>query len=94
MLSKKFIGKCNLLNSTICQELFNMGIIWNFQMTHCIIKNMYANKLFEIGIIYYYFICYVFFGSSAQLHLMHSLAWDDPEDKKDLHNAIRASTPG
>ncbi len=22
------------------------------------------------------------------------LAWDDPEDEKDAHNAIRASTPG
>ncbi len=54
MLSKKFIGKCNFLNSTICQELFNMGIIWKFQMTHCLIKNMYGNKLFEIGIIHYF----------------------------------------
>ncbi len=25
---------------------------------------------------------------------MHSLAWDDPEDKKDSHSAIRTSTPG
>jgi hypothetical protein len=25
---------------------------------------------------------------------MHSLAWNDPEDKKDAHNAMRASTPG
>ncbi len=25
---------------------------------------------------------------------MHSLAWDDPEDEKDAHNGIRASTPG
>ncbi len=25
---------------------------------------------------------------------MHSLAWDDPEDKKDAHSAIRTSTPG
>ena len=25
---------------------------------------------------------------------MHSLAWYGPEDKKDAHNAIRASTPG
>jgi hypothetical protein len=25
---------------------------------------------------------------------MHSLAWDDPEDKKDAHKAIRTSTPG
>ncbi len=24
---------------------------------------------------------------------MHSLAWDNPEGKKDAHNAIRASTP-
>ncbi len=54
MLSKKIIWKCNLLNLTISQELFNMGIIWKFQMIHCIIKNMYANKLFEIGIIYYF----------------------------------------
>ncbi len=60
MYSKKIIGKCNLLNSTICQELFNMGIIWKFQMTHCLIKNMYANKLFEIGIIHY-FLYVIFF---------------------------------
>ena len=25
---------------------------------------------------------------------MHSLAWDDPEDEKDAHNAIRTSTLG
>ena len=25
---------------------------------------------------------------------MHSSAWDDPDNKKDAHNAIRASTPG
>ncbi len=25
---------------------------------------------------------------------MHSLAWDDLEDKEDAHNAIRTSTPG
>ncbi len=25
---------------------------------------------------------------------IHSLAWDDPKDKKDAHNPIRASTPG
>jgi hypothetical protein len=25
---------------------------------------------------------------------MHSLAWDDPEDKEDAHNATRTSTPG
>ncbi len=58
MLSNKFIGKCNLLNSTICQALFNMGIIWKFQMIHCMKKNVYANKLFKIGIFYHYFICY------------------------------------
>ncbi len=42
---------CNLLNSTIYKELFSMGIICKFQMIHCIIKNMYANKLFKIGMI-------------------------------------------
>ncbi len=72
MLSNKFIGKCNLLNSTICQALFNMGIIWKFQMIHCIIKNVYANKLFKIGIIYHYYILCFFFGSSAQLRLITS----------------------
>ncbi len=25
---------------------------------------------------------------------MHLLAWDDPEDEKDAHNAIKTSTPG
>jgi hypothetical protein len=25
---------------------------------------------------------------------MHSLAWDDPKDEEDAHNAIRTSTPG
>ncbi len=25
---------------------------------------------------------------------MHSLAWDDQEDKKDAHNTIRTSIPG
>ena len=25
---------------------------------------------------------------------IHSLAWDDPEDKKDAHSAVRTSTPG
>ncbi len=25
---------------------------------------------------------------------VHSLAWDDPEDEEDAHNAIRTSTPG
>jgi hypothetical protein len=63
MLSKKIIWKYNLLNSTICQELFNMGIIWKFQMTHCLIKNMYANKLFEIGIIFYFLYVMFFLGA-------------------------------
>jgi hypothetical protein len=25
---------------------------------------------------------------------MHSLAWDDPGDEKDAHNAIKTSIPG
>jgi hypothetical protein len=25
---------------------------------------------------------------------IHSLAWDNPEDKVDAHNAIKTSTPG
>jgi hypothetical protein len=25
---------------------------------------------------------------------MHSLAWDNPEDKKDAHSTIRTSPPG
>ncbi len=37
----------------------------------------------------------VYFGvANGTACTMHSLAWDDPEDKKDAHNAIRASTPG
>jgi hypothetical protein len=37
----------------------------------------------------------VYFGvANDTACTMHSLAWDDPEDKKDAHNAIRASTPG
>jgi hypothetical protein len=37
----------------------------------------------------------VFFGvANDTACTMHSLAWDDPEDKKDAHNAIRTSTPG
>ncbi len=52
---------CNLLNSTNYQEFFSMGIISIFQMIHCIIKNMYANNSFKIGIIYYSFIFYVSF---------------------------------
>jgi hypothetical protein len=31
---------------------------------------MYANKLFKIGIFFLFFICYVCFGSSAQLRLI------------------------
>ncbi len=30
---------------------------------------------------------------STEACTMHSLAWDDPEDKKNAHNVIRASTP-
>jgi hypothetical protein len=37
----------------------------------------------------------VFFGvANDTACIMHSLAWGDPEDKKDAHNAIRTSTPG
>jgi hypothetical protein len=37
----------------------------------------------------------VYFGvANSTACTMHSLAWDDPEDKKDAHNAIRTSTPG
>jgi hypothetical protein len=37
----------------------------------------------------------VFFGvANGTACKMHSLAWDDPEDKKDAHNTIRTSTPG
>ncbi len=37
----------------------------------------------------------VFFGiANSTACTMHSLAWDDPEDEKDAHNAIQASTPG
>ncbi len=37
----------------------------------------------------------VYFGvANGNACTMHSLAWDDPEDKTDAHNAIRASTPG
>ncbi len=37
----------------------------------------------------------VYFGvANGTACKMHSLAWDDPEDKKDAHNAIRTSTPG
>jgi hypothetical protein len=38
---------------------------------------------------------YVYFGvANGTACAMHSLAWDHPEDEKDAHNAIRASTPG
>ncbi len=37
----------------------------------------------------------VYFGvANATACTMHSLALDDPEDKKDAHNVIRASTLG
>ncbi len=37
----------------------------------------------------------VYFGdSNGTACTVHSLAWYDPEDKKDAHNAIRTSTPG
>jgi hypothetical protein len=37
----------------------------------------------------------VYFGvANGTACTMHSLAWDDPEDKEDAHNAIRSSTPG
>ncbi len=36
----------------------------------------------------------VFFGvANGTACTMHSLTWDDPEDKEDAHNAIRTSTP-
>ncbi len=37
----------------------------------------------------------VYFGvANGTACTMRSLAWDDPEDKEDAHNAIRSSTPG
>jgi hypothetical protein len=37
----------------------------------------------------------VYFGvANGTACTMHSLAWDDPEDKRDAHNTIRTSTPG
>ncbi len=37
----------------------------------------------------------VYFGvANSTACTMHSLAWDDPEDKEDAHNARRTSTPG
>ncbi len=39
--------------------------------------------------------CNVYFGvANGTACTMHSLAWDDTENKKDTHNAIRTSTPG
>ncbi len=35
----------------------------------------------------------IFGVANGTVCTMHSLAWDDPEDEKDAHNAIRASTP-
>ncbi len=68
---------CNSLNSTIYQELFSMGIICKFQMIHRIIKIMYTNKLFKIGIFYYFFMLCFFFGSLAQLRLIPLIALTD-----------------
>jgi hypothetical protein len=37
----------------------------------------------------------VYFGvANSTACTKHSLAWDDPGDKKDAHNAIKTSTPG
>ncbi len=37
----------------------------------------------------------VFFGvANGTACTMYSSAWDDPQDKKDAHNAIRTSIPG
>ncbi len=37
----------------------------------------------------------VYFGvANGTACTMHSLAWDEPEDKQDAHNAKRKSTPG
>ncbi len=37
----------------------------------------------------------VYFGvANGIASTMHSLAWDDPEDKKDAHSTIRTSTSG
>ncbi len=37
----------------------------------------------------------VHFGvANGTAYTMHSLAWDDPDDEKDAHSAIRTSTPG
>ncbi len=37
----------------------------------------------------------VYFGvANGTACTMHSLAWDDPGDKKDAHDAIKTSTPG
>ncbi len=37
----------------------------------------------------------VYFGvANGTACTMHSLAWDDPRDEKDAHNAIKTSTPG
>ncbi len=36
-----------------------------------------------------------YFGvANGTARTMHSLAWDDTEDKEDAHNAIITSTPG
>ncbi len=37
----------------------------------------------------------VYFGvANGTACTMHSLAWDDPEDEKDVHNATKTSIPG
>jgi hypothetical protein len=37
----------------------------------------------------------VYFGvANGAACTMHSLAWDDPEDKKNAHNTIKTSIPG
>jgi hypothetical protein len=41
-------------------------------MIHCIIKNMYANKLFKIGIIYYFFcVMFLFWELGAVASNLH-----------------------
>ncbi len=75
MLSNKFIGKWNLRNSTSCQALFNMGIIWKFQMIHCIIKKCVCKQINQdwnnLSLFYVYII---FFGSLAQLRQIMNAA--------------------
>ncbi len=45
-------------------------------MTHCLIKNMYANKLFEIGIIYYFLYVMFFWELGAVAsNLVNVIIW-------------------